>query len=83
MTAAAETWRVYNRPADCPKCFVARRFEGGRETGEMMACAALDPIEKELAKRGLSPLPRAADAANVVASWAKAEGLISAEKPGN
>ena len=52
------TWTVYDHPRDFPHCYVARRFEGERPTGDLVVAADLDALRQQLIERGLVCLDR-------------------------
>lgn len=63
-------WTVFDHPRDFPHCFVARRFEGERATGDVIVCRDLEPLRDEMERRGLVKIDRfPEDHPNVVESW--------------
>lgn len=67
-------WAVYERPADYPESFVARRWRvaggAGIPTADVMVAPTLAAIREELERRGLVPLPRSEmDPPQVIETW--------------
>jgi hypothetical protein len=68
-------WTVYDRPADYPNSFVARKFEvssGGelRPTADMIVAPDLGNIRRVLANRGLTCITRSLDDdPKIVETW--------------
>ena len=69
-----DIWTVYERPADMPDSYVARRFEVSRQgavaTDEVVVADTLEEIRDRLAAKGLCPVSRAEmDPPQVVETW--------------
>lgn len=68
-------WTVYDRPADYPNDYVARRFEIGgepspRATAEIMLARDLDALRAVLAHQGLTCITRSpGDDGQIVETW--------------
>jgi hypothetical protein len=63
-------WTVYDRPADFPGLYVARKFTLNGPTSDVMAYPSLEPLREVLRHKGLCPIPRSPDDDPVIIeSW--------------
>lgn len=62
MSGELVMWSIFERPADFPDGFIARKFviTSGEvtPTRDAMVCRQLEPIRNEMMRRGLYCLPR-------------------------
>ena len=63
-------WTIYDKPSDYPLLYVARQWDGLKETDEVILSATLGGLQNYMEDKGLTRLPRnEADARCIVETW--------------